>query len=52
MILQTKQQTQEITALYMGQTDLETGLWLPIQKMTWDYIDQRSPASPAFARVN
>ena len=29
----------QITALFMGRTDKATGLWFPIQKMTWTYID-------------
>lgn len=28
----------QITALYMGQTDIQMGLWFPIQKMTWEYV--------------
>jgi hypothetical protein len=34
-----KLETNKISALYMGQTDLITGQWFPIKKMTWDYID-------------
>lgn len=37
-------QTNRITAMFMGRTDLTTGLWFPIQKMTWkrqnhEYVD-------------
>lgn len=28
--------TNKITALFMGETDLHTGLWFPWQKMTWE----------------
>ncbi len=36
--------TNKITALFMGRTDKATGLWFPIQKMTWthqngEYLD-------------
>jgi hypothetical protein len=27
----------KITALFMGRTDKTTGLWFPVQKMTWTY---------------
>lgn len=39
MLLSQKLQTNEISALYMGQTDLSTGLWFPIKKMTWERAD-------------
>jgi hypothetical protein len=39
MVLTQLKQINQITALFMGQTDLKTGLWFPIKKMTWDYID-------------
>jgi hypothetical protein len=29
----------KITALFMGRTDKTTGLWFPVQKMTWTYSD-------------
>lgn len=35
----TKVRTPKITALFMGQTDLKTGLWFPIKKMTWKYLE-------------
>ncbi|MDJ0713923.1 MAG: hypothetical protein QNJ54_06855 [Prochloraceae cyanobacterium] len=35
----TQQKTSTIKALFMGQTDLRTGLWFPIKKMTWKYIN-------------
>lgn len=31
----TKQITNEITALFMGELDSKTGKWFPIKKMTW-----------------
>ena len=38
-LLTTKIQPNGITALFMGQTDLDTGLWFPIKKMTWKYLN-------------
>lgn len=37
-------QANRITAMFMGRTDMMTGLWFPVQKMTWtrqnyEYVD-------------
>ena len=42
--LQLENQADRITAMFMGRTDATTGLWFPVQKMTWkrlnhEYVD-------------
>lgn len=43
-IVRLPNQTHRITAMFMGRTDATTGLWFPVQKMSWkrqdhEYVD-------------